>query len=61
MHLLPWQVRAQQAEWAAAGVDHDSSCRDFMQQLAYREYSRWGLQAAFNSPKVIGWVACGHY
>ncbi|WIA22738.1 hypothetical protein OEZ86_009697 [Tetradesmus obliquus] len=36
-----YRVRAQQAEWAAAGVDHDSSCRDFMQQLAYREYSRY--------------------
>jgi hypothetical protein len=41
--LLLLQVLAKQAEWAAAGVDdHASSCKDFMQQLAYREYSRCG-------------------
>jgi hypothetical protein len=45
MHIvrLLLQVLAKQAEWAAAGVDdHASSCKDFMQQLAYREYSRCG-------------------
>lgn len=38
--LLP-QVQEKQQEWLAAGADHTASCRDFMQQLAYREYSRY--------------------
>jgi hypothetical protein len=48
------QVLAKQAEWAAAGVDdHASSCKDFMQQLAYREYSRCG-----DSVTAVGWLRC---
>ncbi|KAF8066292.1 CRY1 [Scenedesmus sp. PABB004] len=35
------RVRAQQAAWAAAGEDAGGSCAAFLQQLGYREYSRY--------------------
>jgi hypothetical protein len=35
------QVVQQQQAWAGAGQDHAASCSDFLQQLGYREYSRY--------------------
>lgn len=31
----------QEARWLAAGMDLAASCSDFLQQMAYREYSRY--------------------
>lgn len=30
-----------QAEWITRGEDHTASCLDFLQQVGYREYSRY--------------------
>ncbi|KXZ45759.1 hypothetical protein GPECTOR_51g745 [Gonium pectorale] len=36
-----YRVRQCQAEWMVAGVDRTRSCDDFLQQVGYREYSRY--------------------
>lgn len=36
-----YRVAQKHAEWQAAGVDKGRSCLDFLQQMGYREYSRW--------------------
>jgi hypothetical protein len=38
-HLV--QVVQQQQAWVGIGEDHAASCSDFLQQLGYREYSRY--------------------
>jgi deoxyribodipyrimidine photolyase len=41
-----YRVAQKHAEWQASGVDKGRSCLDFLQQMGYREYSRWGLVTA---------------
>ncbi|GIL75052.1 hypothetical protein Vretifemale_4894, partial [Volvox reticuliferus] len=36
-----YRIRQCQAEWMAVGVDRTRSCDDFLQQVGYREYSRY--------------------
>ncbi|GLI62187.1 hypothetical protein VaNZ11_004772, partial [Volvox africanus] len=36
-----YRIRQCQAEWLAIGVDRTRSCDDFLQQVGYREYSRY--------------------
>lgn len=42
-------MRQCQAEWLAAGTDRAQSCDDFLQQMGYREYSRY---LAFHFPFI---------
>eukprot|EP00775_Hariotina_reticulata_P005124 gene5124-5364_t len=41
VRFIYYRIRALQAEWQAAGADNQKSCQDFLQQLGYREYSRY--------------------
>lgn len=44
---LPARVRSRpqkHAEWQPAAPERGASCLDFVQQLGYREYSRWVLR-----------------
>lgn len=43
------QVRQCQGEWLAAGAEKSVSCDDFLQQMGYREYSRY---LAFHFPFI---------
>jgi hypothetical protein len=36
-------------EWQAGDTDRGPSCLDFVQQLGYREYSRWGSLRSGNA------------
>jgi hypothetical protein len=42
------RVAQKHAEWQGSGVDRGKSCLDFLQQMGYREYSRWDTTAAAN-------------
>ncbi|KAG2427955.1 hypothetical protein HXX76_011942 [Chlamydomonas incerta] len=44
-----YRVRQCQAEWLAGGADTARSCDDFLQQMGYREYSRY---LAFHFPFI---------
>ncbi|KAG2450020.1 hypothetical protein HYH02_000124 [Chlamydomonas schloesseri] len=44
-----YRVRQCQAEWLAGGADRGRSCDDFLQQMGYREYSRY---LAFHFPFI---------
>ncbi len=48
-YLFLAQVRQCQGEWLAAGADKSVSCDDFLQQMGYREYSRY---LAFHFPFI---------
>eukprot|EP00879_Flechtneria_rotunda_P003190 GHRR01003413.1.p1 GENE.GHRR01003413.1~~GHRR01003413.1.p1 ORF type:complete len:685 (+),score=262.21 GHRR01003413.1:1217-3271(+) len=44
-----YRVAQKHAEWQAAGLDQGKSCLDFLQQMGYREYSRY---LAFHFPFI---------
>jgi cryptochrome 1 len=44
-----YRVAQKHAEWQAAGVDKGKSCLEFLQQMGYREYSRY---LAFHFPFI---------
>lgn len=41
VRTIYYRVRRKQAEWLAEGKDLSKSCTDFLQQMGYREYSRY--------------------
>ena len=41
VRYIYYRVRQCQEAWLAQGIDRTQSCLDFLQQMGYREYSRW--------------------
>jgi deoxyribodipyrimidine photolyase len=48
-----YRVAQKHAEWQAAGVERGKSCMDFLQQMGYREYSRWVVGTGVDSGVAI--------